>query len=390
MHMYGAAAAASHATDSTVPLSVAAAALSLGIAAAVLADRQRDQERLLTDDTTNLRQVVSVWSNHALQGAVPHHGSTTGTTTRCESYAAAPPPSLKQPQPNVKQNTRQLLRTRQTLRKMEQDSSKERLADRYTINWAEPLGEGSFGVVYLGFDQRSGDAVAVKKISKRHTGAEALQQEIRALLHLRDSGGHPNICSLREHFSEDDGYYYLILDLVVGGELFDHLVAQGAYSEADAARLVREVASALAFLHGGTPGLIHGDLKPENLMLSSRNPSDAVIKLIDFGCAVIMNDSDWLLDSESATSTAAVTTTSAAAAATPAPPLLHGRTLAYSPPEILNQKLDKLDPSVDMWALVRASNLCRQAKYVLTRSSFELTHCMCGNFIVDTPFTLSV
>ena len=47
---------------------------------------------------------------------------------------------------------------------------------------------------------------------------------------------------------------------VSGGEMFDHLVAVGAYSEADAARLLREVASALAFLHG--IGVVHGDLKP--------------------------------------------------------------------------------------------------------------------------------
>jgi Protein kinase domain len=279
-------------------------------------------------------------------------------TARCESFSA-PPSSLPEHHhqqhrlPSVgsqlkqKQQHRHMLRTRQTLRKMEQDSSAERLADRYTVNWAEPLGEGSFGVVYLGFDKRSGDAVAVKKISKAHTGVEALQLEIRALLHLRDSGGHPNICSLREHFSEDDGYYYLILDLVVGGELFDHLVAQGAYSEADAARLVREVASALAFLHGG-PGLIHGDLKPENLMLSSSNPSDAVIKVIDFGCAVIMNDQDGDLDDDPKFSTINAT---ACPAPTPAPVLLHGRTLAYSPPEILSQSVTKVEPSVDMWAL---------------------------------------
>ena len=83
-----------------------------------------------------------------------------------------------------------------------------------------------------------------------------------AFLHIRKSGGHPNICGLRENFDEGD-YYYLILDLVQGGEMFDHLIKDGAYSEADAARLVTEVGSALSFLHG--IGLVHSDLKPENL-----------------------------------------------------------------------------------------------------------------------------
>ena len=49
---------------------------------------------------------------------------------------------------------------------------------------------------------------------------------------------------------EDDNNYYLILDLVSGGEMFDHLINYGAYSEADAARLMYEIASALAFMHG--------------------------------------------------------------------------------------------------------------------------------------------
>ena len=49
---------------------------------------------------------------------------------------------------------------------------------------------------------------------------------------------------------EDENSYYLILDLVSGGEMFDHLIDYGAYSEADAARLMYEIASALAFMHG--------------------------------------------------------------------------------------------------------------------------------------------
>lgn len=258
--------------------------------------------------------------------------STTTTTTRCDGGGGSALSSTTVPEhPVRKQQHRHLLRHRQTVRKMEDDSSKQSLESRYRVDWDSPLGEGSFGVVFLGVDRTSGQRVAVKKISKLSTGLHEFLLEMRALLHLKDSGGHPNICSLRENFSED-GYYYLILDLVEGCEMFEHLVAQGAYSEADAARLVREVASALAFLHG--LGVIHCDLKPENLMLSSKNNSDAVIKLIDFGCAMVVEgDDDDVHDAAGSLS-------------------LKGRTLAYCPPEILDQSLLKLDPSVDMWALV--------------------------------------
>jgi serine/threonine protein kinase len=111
------------------------------------------------------------------------------------------------------------------------------------------LGEGGFGAVYLAADKQTGEYVAVKKISKRFTDDSSFQHEMNSLLHIRQSGGHPNICSLRENFDEGD-FFYLVIDLVRGGEMFDRLIEEGSYSEADAARLVQEVGSALLFLHG--------------------------------------------------------------------------------------------------------------------------------------------
>ena len=108
--------------------------------------------------------------------------------------------------------------------------------------------------------------------------------ETDALLRIYDNGGHPNISGLRDMY-EDHTHFYLILDLVSGGEMFEHLINYGAYSEADAARLMHEVASALAFLHG--VGVVHADLKPENLLLCSKNRFDGTIKIIDFGCSVV-------------------------------------------------------------------------------------------------------
>ena len=91
--------------------------------------------------------------------------------------------------------------------------------------------------------------VALKKISRRYTNSSGFKTETDALLRIYDNGGHPNISGLRDMY-EDHNFYYLILDLVTGGEMFEHLINYGAYSEADAARLMHEIASALAFLHG--------------------------------------------------------------------------------------------------------------------------------------------
>jgi len=87
---------------------------------------------------------------------------------------------------------------------------------------------------------------------------------------------------------EDFSHFYLIMDLVSGGEMFEHLIRYGAYSEADASRLMHEVASALAFLHG--VGVVHADLKPENLLLCSKKRQHGTIKIIDFGCAMVSHD----------------------------------------------------------------------------------------------------
>ena len=76
----------------------------------------------------------------------------------------------------------------------------------------------------------------------------SFQQEMNAFHQIRLNGNHPNICALKENFDEA-GYYYLVLDLVKGGEVFDKLIQDGPYSEYDAAHLVRDLASALAFLH---------------------------------------------------------------------------------------------------------------------------------------------
>ena len=72
-------------------------------------------------------------------------------------------------------------------------------------------------------------------------------------------------------------------DLVPGGEMFEHLIQYGSYSEDDASRLVQEILSALAFLHN--IGITHADLKPENVLLCEKNQGSETVKIIDFGCA---------------------------------------------------------------------------------------------------------
>ena len=74
----------------------------------------------------------------------------------------------------------------------------------------------------------------------------------------------------------------MVMEMMVGGELFDYVVEKGTLSEEEASTIVRKVTSAVAHMH--SLDIIHRDLKPENLLLTSKRP-DAEVKLIDFGLA---------------------------------------------------------------------------------------------------------
>eukprot|EP00581_Thalassiosira_minuscula_P011730 CAMPEP_0183719576 /NCGR_PEP_ID=MMETSP0737-20130205/12447_1 /TAXON_ID=385413 /ORGANISM="Thalassiosira miniscula, Strain CCMP1093" /LENGTH=826 /DNA_ID=CAMNT_0025949297 /DNA_START=208 /DNA_END=2688 /DNA_ORIENTATION=+ len=226
------------------------------------------------------------------------------------------------------------LRRAVTSKRMAAEKSRRTFFSSYEVEFDDPLGSGAYGDVYLCRERHTGEACALKKIPKEFTEDAEFQREMNALLHIRSHGGHPNICMLRENFDEDDDYL-LVLDLVDGGEIFEHLIKHGAYSEADASRLLRQVASALDFLHG--IGVVHADLKPENVMLR-KTRGDAVIKLIDFGCSEVLSHPE-----EEDTGVRL-----------PSRILTHeeGATTAYCPPEAFEDGEEvALDPSVDMWAL---------------------------------------
>ena len=223
-----------------------------------------------------------------------------------------------------------------TSKRMEKEKSRRSFFEIYEVKFDDPLGSGAYGDVYLCRERNTGEACALKKIPKEFTEDAEFQREMDALLHIRAHGGHPNICMLRENFDEEDDYL-LVLDLLDGGEMFDHLIKHGAYSEADASRLIRQVASALDFLHG--IGVVHADLKPENVMLRKTSSGDAVIiKLIDFGCSEVLSHPEEL-DGMSPTSSRRVLTPMA------------GATTAYCPPESFDDVPVLLQPSSDMWAL---------------------------------------
>uniref|UniRef100_A0A673J7J7 calcium/calmodulin-dependent protein kinase n=1 Tax=Sinocyclocheilus rhinocerous TaxID=307959 RepID=A0A673J7J7_9TELE len=107
---------------------------------------------------------------------------------------------------------------------------------------------------------------------------QKLEREARICRLLK----HHNIVRLHDSISEE-GFHYLLFDLVTGGELFEDIVAREYYSEADASHCIQQILEAV--LHCHQMGVVHRDLKPENLLLASKC-KNAAVKLADFGLAI--------------------------------------------------------------------------------------------------------
>jgi CRP-like cAMP-binding protein len=156
-----------------------------------------------------------------------------------------------------------------------------------------------------------------------------LQDEVQCLKRVKDLGSHPNIVDLKgivsiEGMPQEMG---LVFELLDGGELYEHLTRNGAYSEHRAAILVGQVADALAFLHQAN--LVHGDLKPENLVLAKDGSS---VKLCDFGSCVGLDPKDGMFTLQAHRPVG---------------------TVAYAAPELLTPatKTSRASGKVDVWSL---------------------------------------
>jgi serine/threonine protein kinase len=154
------------------------------------------------------------------------------------------------------------------------------------------LGEGGFAKVYKATRISDGAVVALKAIDSNSTEDSAFQREIHALT-LLSNPGHPHVCRLYSQH-EDRNYYYLEMELIEGGELFEHLIENGPFSERGASRFVKQHAQALSYIH--SKGLVHADLKPENLMMDSWDESKATLKFVDFGSACVAGEKVGLND----------------------------------------------------------------------------------------------
>src|ERR1044071_1165706 len=153
------------------------------------------------------------------------------------------------------------------------------LAGRYRIE--RELGAGGMATVYLAQDLKHDRKVAIKVLREElaaSLGADRFLREIHIAAQLQ----HPHILTLIDS-GEADGFLYYVMPYVEGETLRAKLAREGEFPTGDAIRILREMVDALAYAHAR--GVVHRDVKPENVMLSGRHAL-----VMDFGVAKAVSE----------------------------------------------------------------------------------------------------
>ncbi|OQR91589.1 protein kinase [Achlya hypogyna] len=189
------------------------------------------------------------------------------------------------------------------------------LAAKYHVEGL--IGSGGFARVSAGREKTSDAPVAIKRMSKALTSKARFEQEVSILTQVQGSN---SVVQLKEAFETPDDWV-LVTEFIQGGELFDRLLAHGTYSECEAKALTKEMSSALQHLHA--QNVVHADVKPENILLQSKQDSARMI-LIDFGLSFHASDRACHAWDGSGT-------------------------VAYAAPEVLSKA--RITSAIDMWAV---------------------------------------
>ncbi|MBN3303365.1 KCC1G kinase, partial [Amia calva] len=211
---------------------------------------------------------------------------------------------------------------------------------------------GAFSEVFLVKERKTGKLFALKCVKKvPDLRDNNLENEIAVLRRIK----HDNVVAL-EDFYESRTHYYLVMQLVSGGELFDRILDRGVYTEKDASLVIRQVLDAVSYLHNNS--IVHRDLKPENLLYYSQDENSKIM-ISDFGLSKIEDNGVM-----------------ATACGTP----------GYVAPEVLAQK--PYSKAVDCWSIgvITYILLCGYPPFYEETESKLFAKIMKAEYEFDSPF----
>jgi len=147
----------------------------------------------------------------------------------------------------------------------------------------EVLGGGGMGTVYRATHLLIDRPVALKVLSQRFVGDQTAQQRFRREARAAGRMQHPNAVTVTDFGATEDGYLYIVMELLEGRTLRDLLAHEAPLDPARAVSLILQTSAAVGAAHDA--GLIHRDLKPANIFIEQRPNLPAVVKVLDFGVA---------------------------------------------------------------------------------------------------------
>src|ERR1051325_4329601 len=147
----------------------------------------------------------------------------------------------------------------------------------------ERLGGGGMGTVYRATHLLIDRPVALKVLSQRFVGDQTAQQRFRREARAAGRMQHPNAVTVTDFGATEDGYLYIVMELLEGRTLRDLLAHDGPLDSARAVSIILQTASAVGAAHDA--GLIHRDLKPANIFIVHRTNVPSLGKVLAFGLA---------------------------------------------------------------------------------------------------------
>ena len=147
------------------------------------------------------------------------------------------------------------------------------------------LGKGGFGHVWKVKHKITKKIYAIKVINKDYILKENMVEQINREIEIMYKTDHPHIIKLYNHY-EDDENFYLIMHCASKGQLYSQLKKVKRLDERTVAQYLRELISAVKYIHSMVPPIIHRDIKPENILIDAENRA----KLADFGWSNFYED----------------------------------------------------------------------------------------------------
>jgi serine/threonine protein kinase/class 3 adenylate cyclase len=157
------------------------------------------------------------------------------------------------------------------------ESPGELADERYRIK--DFLGSGGMAKVYLAYDENLRRDVAIKVLLQRYAGDEEFVERFEREAYNAASLSHPNIVQVYDRGETKDGTYYMVMEHMPGGTLKDLILKKAPLPPREAIALTLQIAEALQAAH--ERGVIHRDIKPQNVLLDDRGNA----KVADFGLA---------------------------------------------------------------------------------------------------------